>query len=129
MQYPLCNPSRTSLLSGLRPPSVDVFDGATLPRHEIGNELRMLPEHFDDHGYFTARVGKVAHNPFAHRCQVRSSVVTGDNTSGTDDPDEALPTLWNRLLGAYAMCRFRMVDLAVNKLYGLLDEYGLLFQN
>jgi hypothetical protein len=64
VQYPLCNPSRTSLLSGLRPSSVDVFNGATPPRHKIGNELRMLPEHFDDHGYFTARVGKVAHNRF-----------------------------------------------------------------
>jgi len=64
VQYPLCNPSRASLLSGLRPSSVDVFDGATPPRHKIGDKLRMLPEHFDDHGYFTARVGKVAHNLF-----------------------------------------------------------------
>ena len=63
-QNPLCNPSRTSLLSGLRPPAVDIYDGATLPRHKIGDALRMLPEHFHDHGYFTARVGKIAHNPF-----------------------------------------------------------------
>ena len=26
----------------------------------------MLPEHFHDHGYFTARVGKIAHNTFEH---------------------------------------------------------------
>ncbi|MBT4256088.1 MAG: sulfatase-like hydrolase/transferase, partial [Gammaproteobacteria bacterium] len=33
-------------------------------RHKIGDELRMLPEHFHDHGYFTGRVGKVGHNSF-----------------------------------------------------------------
>jgi len=66
VQNPLCNPSRASLLSGLRPNTVDVHDTSTWPRHKIGNELRMLPEHFDDHGYFTGRVGKVGHNSFEH---------------------------------------------------------------
>ena len=66
VQNPLCNPSRTSFLSGLRPPTVDIYDGSTPPRHKIGDGLRMLPEHFNDHGYFTARVGKIAHNPFEH---------------------------------------------------------------
>jgi len=65
-QNPLCNPSRASLLSGLRPNTVDVHDTTTWPRHKIGDELRMLPEHFDDHGYFTARVGKVGHSQFEH---------------------------------------------------------------
>jgi len=66
VQNPLCSPSRTSFLSGLRPATVDVYDGRTPPRHKIGDELRMLPEHFDDYGYFTARVGKVAHNTQEH---------------------------------------------------------------
>ena len=66
VQNPLCNPSRASFLSGLRPPSTDIYDGGTYPRTRIGGELRMLPEHFHDHGYFTARVGKVGHNRFEH---------------------------------------------------------------
>jgi uncharacterized sulfatase len=66
VQNPLCNPSRASLLSGLRPPALDVYDGSTWPRHKIGDGLRMLPEHFHDHGYFTARVGKIGHNRFEH---------------------------------------------------------------
>lgn len=66
VQNPLCNPSRASLLSGLRPTTTDVYDGRTWPRHKIGDELRMLPEHFHDHGYFTARIGKVAHNTQEH---------------------------------------------------------------
>lgn len=66
VQTPLCNPSRASLLSGLRPATTDVSDGTTWPRHKMGDALRMLPEHFNDQGYFTARVGKVGHNSFEH---------------------------------------------------------------
>ncbi|MXW00524.1 MAG: sulfatase [Holophagales bacterium] len=66
VQNPLCNPSRTSFLSGLRPPTTDIYNGQTPPRTKIGDDLRMLPEHFHDHGYFTARVGKIAHNIFEH---------------------------------------------------------------
>ena len=66
VQNPLCNPSRTSFLSGLRPPTTDIYNGQTPPRSKIGDDLRMLPEHFHDHGYFTARVGKIAHNIFEH---------------------------------------------------------------
>ncbi|XOV86842.1 MAG: sulfatase [Pseudomonadota bacterium] len=63
VQNPLCNPSRTSFLSGLRPASTDVYTGQTPPRHKIG-DLALLPEHFRQQGYFTARVGKIAHNTF-----------------------------------------------------------------
>jgi uncharacterized sulfatase len=66
VQNPLCNPSRASFLSGLRPSSTDIYDGGTYPRTSIDDELRMLPEHFHDHGYFTARVGKIGHNRFEH---------------------------------------------------------------
>jgi uncharacterized sulfatase len=62
VQSPLCNPSRASLLSGLRPASTGVRDPRTHPRAVVGKELRMLPEHFNDQGYFTARVGKIGHN-------------------------------------------------------------------
>lgn len=66
VQNPLCNPSRTSFLSGLRPAATGIHNGQTPPRSTIGDDLRMLPEHFHDHGYFTARVGKIAHNVFEH---------------------------------------------------------------
>ena len=66
VQYPLCNPSRISMLSGLRPRTTGIYDGGTPPRSVIGTALRLLPEHFRDQGYFTARVGKVGHNRFEH---------------------------------------------------------------
>ncbi len=62
-QYPLCNPSRTSVLSGRRPDTTRVFDNTTPPRAHLGDVV-LLPEHFKKNGYFTARVGKIAHGAF-----------------------------------------------------------------
>lgn len=62
-QDPLCNPSRTSFLSGRRPPSTNVYGNFTLPREHMG-DVAMLPEYFRSQGYFTARVGKVAHGRY-----------------------------------------------------------------
>lgn len=62
-QYPLCNPSRTSLLSGRRPETTRIFSNDTPPRTHL-KDIVFLPEYFRRHGYFTARVGKIAHGPF-----------------------------------------------------------------
>lgn len=63
--YPLCNPTRTSLLSGRRPETTRIFDNDTPPRTYLGDVV-FLPEYFKAHGYFTARVGKVAHGRFEY---------------------------------------------------------------
>lgn len=62
-QYPLCSPSRTSFLSGRRPETTRIFNNATDPRTNL-KDVVMLPEHFKQHGYFTARIGKIAHDTF-----------------------------------------------------------------
>jgi iduronate 2-sulfatase len=61
--YPLCNPTRTSLLSGRRPETTRVYDNRTWPRKFLGDVV-FLPEYFKAQGYFTARVGKIAHGLF-----------------------------------------------------------------
>ena len=65
-QYPLCNPTRTSLLSGLRPDATHVFDNNTPPRTYLKDHV-FLPEYFKQNGYFTARVGKIAHGSYEHQ--------------------------------------------------------------
>jgi uncharacterized sulfatase len=64
--YPLCNPTRTSLLSGKRPETTRIYDNNTPPRTYLGDVV-FLPEYFKAHGYFTARVGKVAHGAFEYQ--------------------------------------------------------------
>jgi uncharacterized sulfatase len=59
-QYPLCQPSRTSLLSGLRPATTKVYTLSTPTRQTIGDAV-MLPELFRHNGYFTAHAGKIYH--------------------------------------------------------------------
>src|SRR5690349_10135242 len=44
-QYPLCNPSRTSLLTGRRPEVTGVLDNGTPPRSKLG-DVMLLPEYF-----------------------------------------------------------------------------------
>ncbi|MFC3196837.1 sulfatase [Parapedobacter deserti] len=60
-QQAVCSPSRTSMLSGLRPDETGVYDLRTHFRD--GNpHVVTLPQAFKNQGYFTASVGKVFHN-------------------------------------------------------------------
>ncbi len=59
-QFPLCNPSRSSVLSGLRPDSTRVFDNQARVRDMVPG-LTTMPELFRKRGYFVARVGKLYH--------------------------------------------------------------------
>jgi uncharacterized sulfatase len=76
-QFPLCNPSRTSLLTGLRPETTGVLGNYTDPRRKLGDRL-FMPEYFRRQGYFTARVGKITHNLFAQS-------VSWDVSEGSED--------------------------------------------
>jgi len=60
-QYPVCNPSRVSMLSGLRPDTTQVYDLKTPPRSHLGQKVVFLPQYFRQQGYHTAHVGKIFH--------------------------------------------------------------------
>ena len=60
-QYPLCNPSRTSILTGLRPNTTRVFSNSAGFREKLPNAVT-LPQHFKTYGYYTQSVGKIAHS-------------------------------------------------------------------
>ena len=59
-QFPVCNPSRTSILTGLRPDTIGVHDNDTYFRNNLPDVVT-LPQHFKTHGYHTRAIGKVAH--------------------------------------------------------------------
>jgi arylsulfatase A-like enzyme len=59
-QFPLCNPSRTSLLTGRHPNTTGVFENTTYFR-TAHPEWVSLPQHFQTNGYVTARTGKIFH--------------------------------------------------------------------
>jgi len=59
-QVPVCNPSRVSFLSGLRPDKTKVYTLTTHTREHLGDWI-MLPEYFRKNGYFTAQIGKIYH--------------------------------------------------------------------
>ncbi|MEN9358468.1 MAG: hypothetical protein RL095_3 [Verrucomicrobiota bacterium] len=62
-QWPVCGPSRSSLLTSRRPESSGVCDLKTDAR-SVHPDIVTLPQHFRQHGYATAAVGKI----FDPRC-------------------------------------------------------------
>lgn len=59
-QYPVCNPSRSSFLTGLRPDRTGILDNSTHFRRR-NPAVVTLPQLFRQQGYFTASLGKVFH--------------------------------------------------------------------
>lgn len=73
--YPLCGPSRNSMLTGLYPNSTGIIGNSQLFRQAIPAQHSM-PQAFRLAGYFAARIGKMFHYNVPHSI----------GTDGHDDP-------------------------------------------
>lgn len=62
-QQAVCSPSRTSLLTGLRPDSTRVYDLVTHFRNTVPDVVS-LPQHFRESGYYTVGMGKIYHSGY-----------------------------------------------------------------
>ena len=74
-QYPLCGPSRNSMLTGLYPNSTGILNNGQIFRQTIPSQIS-LPQAFRQAGYFVARLGKLYHY----------GVPGSIGTDGHDDP-------------------------------------------
>lgn len=59
-QFPLCSPSRSSLLTGLRPDETGIYELQTHFRKNIPT-ITTLPQLFKNNGYESVRIGKIFH--------------------------------------------------------------------
>ncbi|MCL5245342.1 sulfatase [Cellulophaga sp. 20_2_10] len=60
---PLCNPSRTSILTGYQPSTTGVYGNNEVFREIEGFKNTVtLPQYFEENGYETAAAGKIFHN-------------------------------------------------------------------
>ncbi|MFT5129445.1 MAG: iduronate 2-sulfatase [Rhodothermales bacterium] len=92
-QQPLCGPSRASIMTGLRPDTLDM--------HTLAHELRKknpdvvtLGQLFRNNGYFSARAGKIYHygNPTQIGTDANDDPATWDeryNPAGIDKTQES----------------------------------------
>lgn len=74
-QFPLCGPSRNSMLTGLYPNSTGILRNQEVFRQTIPTQIS-LPQAFRQAGYFVVRIGKLYHY----------NVPNSIGTNGHDDP-------------------------------------------
>ena len=60
-QQAVCNPSRNSLMSGLRPSTTGIYSNQHILR-EVVPDVVTLPQHFKQNGYETVSLGKLYHH-------------------------------------------------------------------
>ncbi len=86
-QAPICNPSRPSLMTGLRPSTTGIYGLAPwfrdLPEFK---EVVSLPQYLKTHGYKTMATGKIYHGGYGYAKNQQEFDVLGPGASGKPFP-------------------------------------------
>ena len=82
-QVAVCNPSRASLMTGMRPDSLKVWD-LRVHFRDTHPEVVTLPQHFKQNGYHVEGIGKLYHHIFGAMEDPQSWSVPKLKTKGTD---------------------------------------------
>ncbi|MSR66750.1 MAG: DUF4976 domain-containing protein [Pedosphaera sp.] len=105
-QFPLCSPSRVSIMTGLRPDTTQVFDLQKDFRKTSLPDVVTLPQAFMKADYFAARVGKIFH--YGNPGQIgtpglddAASWKVAINPRGRDKDDEPLIIQYTGKKGSY----------------------------
>ena len=93
-QYPLCNPSRASLLTGLRPETTRVNSNSADFRKSVPHAAT-FSEYFAAHGYHTQSIGKIEHinQPFKGGPSWQALDVTDDELEDGKTANKAAEAL------------------------------------
>ena len=92
-QAPICNPSRTSVMTGLRPSTTGVY--ALAPWFRTVDELKdlvTLPQHFSSAGYQTSTVGKIYHGRNWNSLGLKEFDVVGETERGLMPKEKRVAT-------------------------------------
>lgn len=115
---PVCNPSRTAFLSGLRPSTTGIYDNSqdSTPQGHILTRTISLPTYFQQQGYKTAGGGKIFGSSFGSLLKNRlwdESPERNNRENGKHDPappKEQINALGKHEWGYAAVGRDKLED-------------------
>ena len=88
-QYPVCGPSRASIMTGQYPEAIDTLSNKNSRFRKNNPDMVSLPQFFMKQGYYSARISKIYH------MGIPTEII--DGTSRSDDPKS-----WNEAINIKA---------------------------
>ena len=104
--YAVCNPSRSSFLTGVLPETIGITDNRTPLQSKIGDMIS-LPKLFKENGYYTASLGKIFHRKEAEHNDLEAwDEIMGFSTTELGEKGEER----NMTAGQLKWCRWKAAE-------------------
>lgn len=112
---PLCNPSRTAILTGINPWRSGIYGNRAQFRNDGDfTNIKTLPESFKENGYTTIAAGKLFHNSSGPRSDPQSWTISKGGV-GTPGSDKTKKHLYDQYLKGYFQESFKFGSIAERK--------------